>query len=205
MIYRDDYSGSWPSCWYSVNDPNPNISGYGTGGYAFWMRMLKPYVKSRFAFKCPSAKRKYNMFADTATVMQEWPAANYGINEYLVHRAASPDGSNYCKEGSLRFPSKTALLADCMATLFHDWDDPGVSKTGPDGITLTCGLLRLKYADTYDQQFNKGVVRHNGEQVVFADGHTESVRIEAFTWRQVGDKTYQYPIINPGPKYYPAK
>jgi len=203
-IYKGDFDGSWPHCDYATSEP-----WWPKYNFSFWMVMLEDYAKSSNVYKCPATANglrkqndgrewdeRYNIFT-TATIKKMFPAANYGVNEYLFHKIFG----NYVKESALRLPAKTALVADCNSTLFHDWNDDH-NLTGPDGITLTSGMLRLKYANSFDtsppNQFGRGRLRHEGENVVFADCHASFIPSRAFYCTQPGVlPRYQWPVIHP--------
>jgi len=57
-MYKDDNHGDWPTC-YAGGSP-----GYEAYSYAFWMKAIKPYARSRMLFRCPAAKRKFGDYAE---------------------------------------------------------------------------------------------------------------------------------------------
>lgn len=49
MMYAQDYNGTFPQCYYYVNDTD------GTAGYNHWSGLINSYVKSKGVWVCPSS------------------------------------------------------------------------------------------------------------------------------------------------------
>lgn len=191
-VYKNDFGGLPYSSTY------PNAPGLGRYGQAFWLKLMRPYVRSAGVFRCPSARLKY-VYSNCPTaglLESEYPnGISYGYNEYMVYNKAStywPDINN------LRYPSKTALIADCNAIMFTDWGG---------GPPIPEGMVRLKYADS-PMPYTTLKSRHDTVQFVFADCHAKSLSLDSLYYKGTFVSPYgqlkpiiprskEFPVINP--------
>lgn len=177
-VYKDNNQGNWPSCYHG------GAPGYERHYHAFWMKMIKPYVKSLDVFRCSDAKVKYGQYIGIDTKLQ-FPAANYGINEFLVETVWATEvfrTETFTKESRVRTPSKTALVGDCSAVVFWGNDDTWGIVAGKNNELLPEGTFRLKYPESYpsDPTYQKGLTRHGGYvNIVFTDLHASAVKSES--------------------------
>jgi prepilin-type N-terminal cleavage/methylation domain-containing protein len=200
-LYKDDWYGSFP---YSPSYPNfPGLEEYSWG---FWMPLIQRYARARDLFVCPSAqtKERYNMLADDVPFLRtHYRAVNYGINEFLIYDVWGP----YHKESMIPHPSRTVLIADSSWIMIDDW----YPVTTPNGGTLTHGMLRMMYPNTPASAFRINwanppggwKIRHDSVQIVYADLHAKSMRLNMFRYK--GDagiiggdpNAEERPVINP--------
>lgn len=204
-MYKDDHQGYWVSCYDQAASASAKPGYDPTYRYAFWMRALMPYVRSKSVYRCPSAKTKIGKWAIGPEPLTSWPAANYGINECLVLTiwATLAGEATLSRESVIAYPTKTALVADCNSLIFWGGDDLCRQSTGvaPDGNTYPDGMLRIKYPNTPAgaTTYTTGDVRHGGwTTIVFADLHvraltTEDIRIQGTNTTNVR----MYPLIWP--------
>lgn len=172
-LYANDY-GTYP---YSARYPGPLRKGLD---YLFWMEMLRPYVKSTGVFRCPSASEPYSTWANSNTFIKDhFQGANYGINEYMVYSI----WGDYYHESRVPRPSRTAMISDCYSQLFNDFGDNMVTVRG---VTIVSGMARMIWPDNRNNQ-----PRHDTVQVVFADCHAGSVKVQDFAF--TGDISLPWP------------
>ncbi len=202
-MYKDDNHGCWISCYYQSSSSQ---AGYDPEyRYAFWMHALKPYVKSKNVFTCPSATKevKFGHYASIgAEPKASWPAANYGINECLIFSCycslAGVDSLN--KDSDIPYPTKTALIADCKDILF--WGGANFTQDAPvdpDGQRYPDGMLRMMYPNNVTTPYKKKDARHGGWTcVIFADLHAKALSTHEFKIANIHTNNVRmYPIIWP--------
>lgn len=204
-LYKDSWNGCWPSCYsqedYAVGKPN-----YDTVyGHAFWMNRIDPYIKSRSVFRCPSAKEafpsksSYYVAYGRTGVLSHFAGADYGANEYLIETVytSGTGTAPWIKETALKYPSKTALIADCNFPTFWGQDTTHAMSKGPDGQRWPEGMLRIKYPECSWGSYTSGKTRHGGfTTIIYTDLHTKSVPTNDIT--MVFTPTLkQNPIISP--------
>jgi prepilin-type N-terminal cleavage/methylation domain-containing protein len=203
-MYKDDNQGCWMSCYYQANSSQ---AGYDPDyRYAFWMRALKPYVKSKNVFTCPSATIEFGHYAKIGVEPKtSWPAANYGINECLVFGIYCPLAGvdSLKRESDILYPSKTALIADCKDILF--WGGANFSQdlqVDPDGQTFPDGMMRMRYPNNVTTPYKAKDVRHGGwTSVIFVDLHAKALSTRDFKIINTGTANVRmYPIIWPKAK-----
>lgn len=196
-IYKDDNSGCWPSCYHNggskEDQNNPMVTRYA---HAFWMKMLVPYVKNSDVYRCPGAVSRYGGFIGTRVKM-EFKAANYGINELITETIWSElaGSSAWTSESKLKYPSKTALLADCSAVVFWGQSAGGGTGLGPDNKVYPGGILRVKWPESINGQLR---CRHGGvTNFVFTDMHCASVKCSDINYDIDGNVLREWPIMSP--------
>lgn len=202
-LYKDDNQGCWMSCYHQGR---PGTAGYdAVYQHAFWMRALMSYVKSKRVFECPSAiaTNKFGSAIYTGTEPRaSWPAANYGINEYLVETIwADLRGlPHFTRESAIPLPTRTAIIADCSEVVFWGGDNSGGGvATGPDGLQYPDGMLRLKYPNSIGTAYLASKARHGGfSTFVYADLHVKALTTDQIKIQNMNsDQVRENPIIWP--------
>lgn len=214
-LYKDDNQGCWMACYWQGDSSKPGYDSAYVHG--FWMRLMLRYVKNKRVFTCPSARPK-----DVAGVWSKcdalwtgtepsasWPAAHYGINECLVETiwAELAGVPSLNKESDIRYPTKTALIADCNHVTFWGGDSispPRSTGVGDDGVTYPDGMLRIKYPNCPNVRgatlaYTRKSTRHDGRtSVVFTDLHVKSLTTDQIKIEGTSTKNVKmYPIIYP--------
>lgn len=203
-LYKDDNQGCWMACYNQQQSGTANYDSQYR--WAFWMRLLQPYVKTKRVYVCPAAKNKFGNWVPSLTqsdFQKQWPGANYGINECLVQTiwAQLAGVSALNKESAIVYPTRTALIADCNSVIFWGGDNIGKQSTGTgaDGNVYPDGMLRIKYPESYDSDYAHGKVRHNGyTMIVFADLHTKALSTSQIRCEGTNTNNVRmYPLIWP--------
>jgi prepilin-type N-terminal cleavage/methylation domain-containing protein/prepilin-type processing-associated H-X9-DG protein len=183
MMYAQDYDESLPMWhWGRRNEPQPLI----------WYHALKPYLKNRAIYVCPSDKRKLldPGWGPEAT----WPELgqkgwteqiSYGYNEPVLD--GHDDGTGPRKGGPTTLaemdePAAYYLIADCASALTAGWCEPKIGRR----------LVRVAwpYRDQWwtelpvdmkpaDLAALEPYTRHlGGANLAFADGHAKWLKSE---------------------------
>jgi prepilin-type N-terminal cleavage/methylation domain-containing protein/prepilin-type processing-associated H-X9-DG protein len=180
-MYAQDYDESLPMWhWGRRSEPQPLI----------WYHALKPYVRNKAVYLCPSDQRKLldPGWGPEAT----WPELNqkawtenisYAFNEPILD--GHDDGTGPRKGGpttlaELDEPAAYYVIADCASALTAGWCEPKIGRR----------LVRVAYpmrTNWYDeipvsqtqQQLDdlQKYARHlGGANLAFADGHAKWLR-----------------------------
>lgn len=188
-MYKDDNQQSWMSCYWQGDPTKP---GYDpVYKHAFWMRVLMPYVRNKRVYQCPAAPtredsnwKRCDQTYGGAEPMTSWLASNYGINECLVESiwATQAGLTTLNKECVIRYPTRTALIAECNYVVFWGGDPTSIhSTTVVGGVSYPDGMLRIKYPNCPNASgatpvYTDRTTRHGGfTNVVFADLHVKSI------------------------------
>ncbi len=210
QLYKDNWAGSFPSAGKGEYPAPPLYSAYP---YSFWAIMIQPYHKAKDLTRCQGAlmtpdDRYAYPTPKNSEITKRTIAFNYGINECMLYADWGP----WTKESSLPQPSKTLLIADSSWVLINSWYD----TTGPDGVRLPHGMIRMKYANSPTKTWSSNWVgdpsqmatRHGGViQVLFADGHVRSIAGNALAYKgdynvpspdKISSTNQEFPLIHPG-------
>jgi len=223
-LYKDDNDGCWMACYHQGVPGSANYDPIYK--HAFWMRLLRKYVSNKKVFVCPSAPNRDIKASDGSLLwtrcdqkwagqppngepQKTWIASNYGINECLVETiwaTAVCKVSSLNKESAVKYPSKTALIADCNQVIFWGGDNGTGQSTSQDedGKTFPDGMLRIKYPNSPNApgagvQYKRKWARHEGRtMIVFTDLHVKSTPIEQIRIQGTNTANVRmYPIICP--------
>jgi len=193
QMYAQDYDERLPNTGpdWPGNGKNPvYAAGYG---WAMWVVLLDPYIKSRKVWVCPSGPTSGNGFV--AGPKTDPIPVNLGYNEYLFWQPGGDWSSLAAIAGSKAGVSGIAAIADsALGGIFHDWGNKDVSKPIP-GENPKFGMHRIKCANGY----SPGVCQYRhtggGANVVFTDDHARFIsggQIVGGT-----DLPSEWPVIDP--------
>lgn len=205
ILYAEAYEGrfpmsrdpGWPDPSPDIN--HPNYCKKQPYARAYWAASLFTYLKSWNVFVCPDAPRDIdaNLVGYAFSPVGKWTPKghaggqiHYGMNQYYVSEEAGITAQ------TTRYPSRTALVADCFgAALIHNWDE------GIDG--LPGGMVRIKYANgprraETARDLKTHRVRHGGPCIVYVDAHAAFLPAEQVRCvRLPNGRQQERPLINP--------
>ncbi len=177
-MYAQDYDESLPMWhWLRRDQPQPMI----------WYHALKPYVKNRAVYICPSDKRKlldpgWGPEATWPEIGKPWTEhISYGYNEPLLN--GHDTGTGKARQGGpttmaeVDEPAAYYVIADCASPLNDGWCDASVGRR----------MFRIAWPDRpvwYNEvpvntkpgelESLTQYARHlGGANVAFADGHAK--------------------------------
>jgi len=164
--YTQDYDEKYPS----------SAIGTGNGTQVMWMNITQPYLKSTQIFQCPS---------DTTTTVQSTGFWQNGANpqlhtSYLYNNDIGSIGpSDFTMSGaslaSIASTATTVMVADGSADATANPNDP------TKWVAKDANQFVMSPISKNDGDFGLPIPRHLETcNVLFADGHVKSQRIEKF-------------------------
>ena len=159
--YREDFDGEMPMIAFTVtadysfpNGSNPTAPGQM---HALWMHEIYTYVKNTQVYNCPNADGIYS-----GGYFWRNGEPSYGFNYYL-NRNINPDLS------ILKYPAKTALIADCNYYIMSPDPNRVRAAINPDNnnpplprhlemlnMTFMDGHVKPVQLDDWQSEFKRG-------------------------------------------------
>lgn len=183
MMYAQDYDETVPSTNFATMGSTQIWANYN---WSYIWVILDPYLKNQGILACPSATK--NMVGPAPQIN-----VSYGYNEYLYDQSRGYNslaalGNNPYGVASL------AMIADSRQHgIFNDWD-PGVTPNAQ--YPQRNALARLALA-------NNSTSRHEGANIVYADGHAKFSALGAIVCPANQGAQGEKPLVNPAATLLP--
>jgi prepilin-type processing-associated H-X9-DG protein len=219
MMYAQDYDENLPGFPDPRANPIFNTSNPAWGNRWDWnliVWVLNPYIKNYGVWNCPSAIS--NVIASPNGVKISLAYNEYVYNTLHGQGAGQPNQPPFYGAGwnNLAQLSSTragvasiALVADSsFAGIFNDWGNFDGIRFNTEATPAQFGLGRIKYSNGWtgtNPATPRQPLRHNGANVVFADGHAKFLPLGSIrgSYNPNGgnDATtggfVEWPVVNP--------
>lgn len=192
LQYTQDYDSHYPGWWVNSTPTWDHPEGAG-----WWMNQIQPYVKSTQLYACPSDGRPFSPTTNRdngnqacgygyaivpgSGAMGNSPTGPYYKNSYGANEWIISTRSPYNNESAIPNPASTALLAEAIGPLFHDWDNGqglygrvGYSRAGAWGIWDD--VQNVSRWEKFSGHMQDGNV------IGYADGHAKYLKTRQIRW-----------------------
>ncbi|MDX1931694.1 MAG: DUF1559 domain-containing protein [Capsulimonadales bacterium] len=185
LQYNQDYDETYPIAYQAFNG---SFSASRTR--MSWPRIIQPYVRNTGIFRCPSEANTTGNVPGTGDTPETRYPVSYAYN-YFFGGNFSPTGVVGSSLGKVRRPAQTVMMVDGssqpqLGVAPERWPQKrgATAVTGlPDTANRSAWLLvhagtqpLIGFAD-----YGAPLARHNERvNVLWADGHLKSARIESF-------------------------
>jgi prepilin-type N-terminal cleavage/methylation domain-containing protein/prepilin-type processing-associated H-X9-DG protein len=167
MMYAQDYDGGYPSVYDDQSYPGQRI---------IWADKIRPYIKNRQIFACPSGPNNVNLNpAGGGQPSDNVQGTMYNMN--MADGTHFPEGAasgNYpVREASFAHPASTGLFFESSNVWWCHWL-PNVGGWNNTGTTAGGDVYLIGVLGETIYPRHQG-----GCNVTFCDGHTKWVKISA--------------------------
>lgn len=187
MMYAQDYDECMASWNFDTKGLMPENVAYGWNMPFF---IWQPYIKSYQVFSCPSATDQQARVGGVGAATAQYPAfnQNYGYNEYIYDSRRNLYKLSTLANSQHGVANIVTIAESNFSGIFNDWDAGGTNNaTYP-----TNNLARVMLANPGPKP------RHNGSQVIYADGHAKYIPLNKFRCPNPQGATLgQFPVVNP--------
>jgi len=189
LMYVQDYDEAFPAVY------NDHIVDNGVSKRFIWADAIRPYIKSRDIFKCPTGSpAQIDLTPNDPN--SNYPADNVQGTRYQMNMVDGwhwPEGtgSNYPMVlAKSKHPAETAMVQESSNAWWNHWHNSNAAwcRTGTAGTDIY--LLGVLGETTYP--------RHSGgTNIIFMDGHAKYRKIQSLRadiqWCNMDDQTYTPP------------
>jgi prepilin-type N-terminal cleavage/methylation domain-containing protein/prepilin-type processing-associated H-X9-DG protein len=202
-MYADDYDGYSPLS--MVMGPSLAPRTYDELESEWFMRPIQAYIKNYGVLHCPADNVSNGERATGAELLSiaddpRIPRLSYGVNMNLTGLVGQSAYPSY-GDTALQYPAQTAILADCVLSVFRCVLDKRRDGTRVSSIAYANAIRPRDLVDICDVGV-PGEERHtNGSNILFADGHVKFIQADRFVSRnEVRDGFgvhVEFPIVKP--------
>jgi prepilin-type N-terminal cleavage/methylation domain-containing protein/prepilin-type processing-associated H-X9-DG protein len=202
-MYADDYDGFSPLSTVKGGTLAPR--NFGELEEEWFMRPLQGYIKNYGVLHCPADNVTNGDRATGAELLSiandpRIPRLSYGVNlnlTGLVGQSAYPAYGDTV----LPYPAQTAILADCVLSVFRCVVDKRKDGTRVSSIAYANAIRPRDLVDICDVGV-PGEERHgSGSNILFADSHVQFIQSDRFLDRKEVRDGFgvfvQWPIVKP--------